>query len=265
MGNDVPRRMRRFYRQGVEPPVEEKGMSADEIPFDSVSSEPAEKGDIAKALALNEVERFKEEHKRLPKKEEYDQIANSIFSQLRDREQRKKVIEMLERKSERRIAAAAEKEVRGGAEGKKESKGRIDRKKERALRHARTVQGTPAGKADAVSSEPAAGNDFESGSLIEKELKGLSVEDLFSDEKKQGKEKKDLEVLEGEFNLEGMEDMGEGKGGQENCPKCGKPTGEIIFCPECGAAFCEKCAKSVEVVGNARNIVCPGCGKKIKK
>ena len=281
MGNDVPRRLKRFYREGVEPPGEEKGMDVDRIPVgsvsdDSASNEPSAESDqneIAKALAMDEVERFKEEHKRLPKKEEYDQIAENIFSQLKDKEQQKKAIERIERKRGKK-PGEDRKEVQGissssdNAEGKKESEGnRIDRKKERfLLRHGKPVPGMPVGKEETVSSGPAEGGI----SSVEKELKDMNIEDLFSDEKKKGREKEGLEELEGiegEFNLEGMEngDDDEGKGGQEKCPKCGKPAEEVIFCPECGAAFCEKCAKKVEVVGNARNIVCPGCGKKIKK
>jgi len=273
MGRDVPRRLKRFYREGVEPPGEEKGMDVDEIPLGSVSEvpveryEPAEREgeEIARALALDEVERFKEEHKRLPKKEEYDQIAENIFSQLKDKEQQKKAIERLERKRGKK-PGEDRKEVQGGAGERKETEGsKIDRKKERfLLRHGRPVPGKPAGKEETVSSGPAEGGI----SSVEKELKGMSVEDLFSDEKKKGREKEGLEELEGiegEFSLEGMENVDEGKGGQEKCPRCGKPAEEVIFCPECGAAFCEKCAKKVEVVGNARNIVCPGCGNKIKK
>lgn len=266
MGKGVPRRLQRFYRKGIPPPERENAkeiaFDSDDIPYEAVPRDAAEMDDkeIARALALDEVERFKEERKRLPRKEEYEQIAESIFSQLRDTEQRKKAIERLERKKQGSARAKIGAEAANTAAGNAEAV-RAERKKERALRHGRPGPGKPEEKGESVSPGQAGGNEPGIAS-VEKELKGLSIEDIFAGEKKQGGQKP--ESIEGEFSLEGLEGVA-GEKDQEKCPNCGATGQETVFCPECGAAFCEKCAKSAEAAGNAKSLACPSCGRKVKK
>ena len=103
---NVPRRMRRFYRQGEQAPPEkvyyseeEKGTGFGNIP--SMEYEDLEKHisdenkkeirrleqtDLEQKLALFEVEKFKKENKRLPNKKESQQIADSLYSQFKDSE-----------------------------------------------------------------------------------------------------------------------------------------------------------------------------------
>jgi len=50
------------------------------------------------------------------------------------------------------------------------------------------------------------------------------------------------------------------------CKECGTELhANDIFCPECGTAFCESCAKSVKKLGTSITYVCPDCKAKIKK
>ena len=230
MGKKTPRRLKRFARQGIEPSDEAMG-GLDENMF---SYSPNQKGpkpeekratskEIAAELAREEVQKFKEKHKRFPEKKEYNSISESIYAQLKDKKKRKKAIERLERK-------------RGSKIGEPEKKGKIKRK------HGRPVRGKERDE-KRIFKMP---ESRERGSLSSEEIKGMSVEDLFSSEKieKEKGEPGELEKIGGEeFSLEGLEDL-EGKTGTLNkCQKCGTESKSIIFCPECGTAFCEKCAK----------------------
>jgi len=254
MGDNVPRRMRRFYRKGEVPP-DSAGFGDMEIELDDPSYMAREQDkrqeigqEITMHLALDEVQKFKEQHKRLPKKEEYDKIAESIYTQLKDQAKRRKIVERYERKE-------------AGKKGKAGKHG-LSRKDKAAafaeLKKAASGINQPSGFNEGADlstdlNEPAALNN--------KDLKDLSVEDLFGEgKKKQGKASGD------DFSLEGLSGLG-GPAEKEgsNCPNCQAPAEEVIFCPECGSAFCEKCAKKVEKLGNVRTIVCPSCGTKIKK
>jgi len=119
MGERIPRRLKRFNREGVEPTKEAmKGINENKFFYDSEQNESkasekknlmsskemlGEKSsgkevlgkestskEIATELALEEVQRFKDKHQRLPEKEEYESISESIYAQLKDKEQRKK-------------------------------------------------------------------------------------------------------------------------------------------------------------------------------
>ncbi len=255
MGKKTPRRLQRFDRQGIEP-TDEAMTGIDENKF-SYSPKPEEKRtsgkemsskEIATSLAMEEVQKFKEQHKRLPEKKEYDSIAESIYAQLKDKARRKKAIERLERKKGKRPREKSS--VEGTETGKKKRK------------HVR-----PGHEKKQVEEKEFEAPKEEIG-LSSEQIKGMSVEDLFSTEKseKESGELGELEKIgEDEFSLEGLESMEEKSGASNKCPKCGAETEAVVFCPECGTAFCEKCAKKVEVLGNVKTFVCPGCGKKIKK
>jgi DNA-directed RNA polymerase subunit RPC12/RpoP len=95
----------------------------------------------------------------------------------------------------------------------------------------------------------------------------MSVQDLFGTEKKV--QKKAAKPAEDEFSLGGLTDLEAGQeteeGQQNKCPKCGTVEAMVIFCPECGTAFCENCAKRVQAMGKTKTFVCPSCKAKIKK
>ncbi len=236
----VPRRLRRFQRSG-ELPSDLEDIELGETALKKPGKKEVDK-EIATQLALDEVQRFKQKHQRLPKKDEYDSIAESIYAQLKDTEKRKRIMQRLERKKGRAWQRKA---------------GRRERRQ-------------PGEKAAAGAKESAfAELQRAAKGLSEKEIKGMSVEDLVGgDGQVEGKKPAAKQgESEEEFSLGGLTDLEEsvGKEEEQKCPKCGANAPEIIFCPECGTAFCEKCSKRLERLGKIRTMVCPGCGKKIKK
>ncbi len=50
-----------------------------------------------------------------------------------------------------------------------------------------------------------------------------------------------------------------------SCPKCQSKAEEIIYCPNCGDAFCDHCAKKVEVLSDAVKYTCAKCGAEFRK
>ncbi len=231
MAEKIPRRLKRFHRKGqrLRETVTEEGVA--ETLFAQMPKKPAaEEADkeITMHLTLEEVRKFKAEHKRYPKKQEYDQIAESIYLQLKDKERRERIYRKLERQ----------------------------RKKSGKRRKGKEKEEEPAQEA---VEEPAA--EEQKASLKEEEIKGLSVEDLFATEKKKGEKKEPGLELEEEFSLP---ELGEEKG-EEKCPNCGKEGSNILFCPECGTAFCQQCAKGTEKIAGALQLVCPVCGKKVRQ
>lgn len=250
MAEEIPRRLRRFYRKGTLPP---QGFGDEEIVLDSSSyAKPRHdenqkvSKEITMQLALNEVQEFKKKYKRMPKKEEYDKIAESIYTQLKDKEKRKKILERLDRLKQKQTH-----EKRERMPGKKDS----EQDKETALAELQAA----------------------AKRLGQEDLEDMSVKDLLSDSKAPNPQTEkefglgEMSKFEGkaedEFSLGELSsiDTQEPKEIQGKCPKCGNMTNDVIFCPECGTAFCEKCAKETTKQGNVTITVCPSCGKKNKK
>jgi hypothetical protein len=106
----------------------------------------------------------------------------------------------------------------------------------------------------------------------------LSVSDILG----QGSAQQKKKSMEDEFSLGGLEEgidkgalsglpageeMPELKelGTEKNaCPSCGKQAPNILFCPGCGNAFCENCAKSKTAEKDFLRVVCPKCQKEFK-
>ena len=243
LSNDIPRRLKRFQRKKQPAPGGDG-----EIDFgDAVQVGNTEIGKLEKKkelnkqitmqLALGEVEKFKKRHKRLPKKKEYDKIAESIYKQLKDDDRRKKLLERPDKKRKKKA-----KKGRPGKGGGKQSKL----------------------KADAFAQLKNAAQGLDSKGAAAKEMEGMSVEDLF------GKETKGKKAVSGdEFSLDGISGLDSAAGEDSKaaekggCPNCGNQTEDVIFCPECGTAFCEKCAKKIEKTGKATKVTCPKCKKRV--
>lgn len=240
----IPRRLRRFHRrmQRGEPipkeamaelqeqlAIEERGgESIGEAIFRQVGAE--ERGDRVKRLALSGVKRFREKHNRLPKKEELEQIAESIYAQLSVERGRERALKKTERLRER-IARA-----------------------ERVKAPERPV-------------EKAGGPVKEEAKRILEKIKGLDVKDLFSDEAKPGeREAGSIENELSELSVD-LESVGESERESEGkrCPNCSGEATELIYCPGCGTAYCQKCCKRIESVGDKTKYFCPRCGKSTEK
>ena len=257
MGNDIPRRLKRFQRkadQGEELPEEalfelqaqeEENAGGSALTGDVGQDNPKKK---TMELALKEVKKFKSAHKRLPKKEEYDTIAESIYAQLKEQEEKEKILRKLDR-----------------------IQNKASRKRPRRPRG----RAKPAEKEEPAPAEPKAplagkGLERKSAPSSLESVKGLDVGDLFGESAKKpgAKEEGDFGELTG---LDFGEDTelksiaGEEKGGASTCPNCKKAADSIIYCPGCGTAYCAACAKSVEKLADRTKFTCPKCDKSIEK
>ncbi|MFH1256090.1 MAG: PKD domain-containing protein, partial [Candidatus Diapherotrites archaeon] len=99
--------------------------------------------------------------------------------------------------------------------------------------------------------------------------KGI-IDDLLEEEEEEAKK----EGPKGEGKGEELEEMGVGLetglgfGKEEEeekdlCPRCWSTPVNVIYCPECGEGFCEKCAKKAEIVPGKVKYFCPKCGKTV--
>jgi len=233
LGN-VPRRMRRFYRQGKQPP--EAAQAKQELPESSdekIQKAQAVMKKESSALAQRELRRFKERFNRLPKNGEFDEIAENIYNQAK---------------------------TQASQESKEHGR----------FRHAKPEAGIPA-----VAGKPEAG-----GKIPETAKKPeLSIEELLKEEPKVSEKPEEKEGLElSDLNLKAddlqktldelPEDsesfLKETKSEINNCPNCSTKTEHLIFCPECGAAFCTHCAKQAKALEDKISYVCPKCNAEFK-
>jgi len=291
-GEKVPRRMRRFYRQkeasneayesgtggtaaqsaarysnydrpNYEEPVVDRSVLAqipsmeyEDVKIDQKNAQELKKieeQNMEEKLALIEVERFKKENKRLPNKHEHEQIAENIFTQLKGMSAEG----VAEQKDEQR-ASTSRRMRRGRAQLEKENP--LAQKQipaEGKIQKEPSFQSGPAAAPianikDLLKDDASIGAG--SGSSLDKEFDLGFEGSEGSEDKSAGPES--IESLEetGDLDLKEMKGMG------EVCPNCKKESEKIIYCPKCGTAYCENCAKSKQ--GN--EYTCPKCGAKTK-
>ncbi len=243
---------RRFSREEKEddfdirkiPSMEYEDVKIDEKNI--VEIKKIEEKSLEEKLAMLEVEKFKQEKKRLPNKKESEKLADNIYTQLKETP-----VEELEEKVGRRSSRREE---------------RHSRREERNSRRHGGNERIP--------------EDMKESNHAEKEVSPpepvANIKDLFSEEEKGGAKKS----KKSEFDLglgpdfeEGVNDTNEsGSAGNGDeletipdfdetsaCPSCGKKTDKIIYCPKCGAAYCDSCATQKE-----GKYICPKCGTKTK-
>ncbi len=257
MGKRIPRRLQRYYRDGgngdiPEDAAEELRQQEMDLPEEESIGETiyeqstgqSDNKEKTMEMALQEVKRFKKTHKRLPKKDEYERISENIFEQLKKEREKEKLLQKTGRVKKR--ISRKDREPRG-------RKGRSPKRKE-----------------EAIPTETPLPKKKEINSALSK-IKGLDVSDLFDngEEKKKGEEKGDFEELS-DLNLGPMEEdeikeINEDEGVGSSCPNCKAPASNAIYCPCCGNAYCEKCAKKVEKLPDRTRYFCPHCGKTIEK
>jgi len=251
---DIPRRMRRFHR--------------DEIPTEY------EVKDRSTEIAINEVDKFKGNHSRYPQQNELDQISESVFKQLKEemrdtKETKQEIASQLEFEDEEEISI-------------KDTKG--SKKSYLERRRTRRMHGKPEEEDEIETAEdqPEKGKEE-----LEKEEKmqmpdlgeEKSIPDLLENEKLNVNADQDRENLKKlteidelgslENDLKEIDDFDlvekETETSENTCPNCNNKTKEFIYCPNCGQAFCDHCAKQVQVQEESIKYTCPNCSNEFKK
>ncbi|PIN99025.1 MAG: hypothetical protein COT90_01550 [Candidatus Diapherotrites archaeon CG10_big_fil_rev_8_21_14_0_10_31_34] len=268
MAEKTPRRMKRFNREKNKKIVEKlKG-----IP------EKKQK-DFSKKLKIQ--------------KETPDSIAETIFEQLKQKEERQKLIEKENKKSKSKNAESIiqkssfdkrqsfgkkqanetrEEEIPLWKKKRMERLGQTKEKKniEKPVqeKEEKTELKRKHGKKGKKEIEP------EEKEIELDEIKGTKINGLFGDLKKtkSGLAKKELDELNLDLELDELDeeetpelddsDETEKKG---VCVNCKQEFNELIFCSKCGNAFCDKCAKIKHKEGTKTKYVCPHCGNVTKK
>jgi len=258
---NIPRRMKRFYRNGEQTssrniPYSQEPQETDFGNIPSMEYEDLEKHisdenkkeisrleqtDLEQKLALFEVEKFKKENKRLPNKKESQQIADNLYSQFKESGELLGQSDTVDKREGRNRRNRGE---------------RMPPSKRKRMQREGAIQEAEAADASILPK----GNIkdlFESGSET-----GKGNSKSFEDEFKLdvgGEEKSDEEDFGELENLDSNDDFSLGSLDEKgSCPNCNEKTDKVIYCSKCGAAFCEKCGKK------GGEIICPKCGIKVK-
>lgn len=277
--NKIPRRLKRFHRErkkafpadsydsGLEKIASEETLSKDlyekkkseekemlsdietgikrieeEEVSESLLRADKDRRQRAKELTAGAVRRFRQENNRLPMRQEYEQIVESIFSQLQEEEKKEK------QKTETKKQKEREKKEAEKQKQREEQKKRREERKKKKYGEEEEQQLPPEETKPLVSLEDLDVKEMLSKQSLEDESDNL--EDLVGTEEDAGEE---LELKEIPAEKE------------NNCPNCNKKTEKKFFCPKCGNPFCSDCAKSVKQVGKQTEYECPKCGNKMKK
>ncbi len=218
----IPRRLLRFYRKKpTESEVKEKSTE----------------------IAVKEVDKFVNENKRYPSKEEIDKIAESVFEQLK-----KELNEEQEKRFEDDIDLEFLKNERQQARRRpsRREKSKVENKSQEKIEEQPEEEQTAAIVLPEKEEEEEIGysENIEKIAGIEEVASledDLSIEDDFDNVEKEMEEKHGV------------------------CPRCKSKTDEIIFCPNCGEAFCNHCAKAIETLPEGIKYTCPNCQAMFKK
>ena len=250
---NIPRRMKRFYRQGKQPPSENYQKDSYDPGFGKASDfgniptmgyedleknmsdenkkeiQRLEQGDLEQKLALFEVEKFKKKNKRLPNKKESQQMADTLYNQFKDDKN-----------------LLSEKTPSKGRRDRRKSRKRMPPSKRKRMGRDGAMQ------EQAAQNEAIAPKKNIKDLFGPSEMGGKSIADEFKLNLGENEKSDDLGELselenEDDFSLDSMDE-------QQTCPSCNKKTDKIIYCSKCGAAFCEKCGKEK----------CPKCGVAVK-
>ena len=289
MAEDVPRRMKRFYRENETPKAEElkKRLTG---------------------MAIKEVDTFREKHSRFPEKEhEIEEISESLFRQLKD--ELKGNEKSAEKIQEEEIGALAESATPGESGSAAENgKTFLERRKERrgrqggnaaaekpgrpensgspfAGKHGKRRRGKIGGEAGAEDESGKGSGEDETAGEESGEEAGMDMPEIpeLASESETGENEGVAEGGEGMESLAGIDELSsleqDLKEGSDDfdliekevqtdsnvCPNCKSKAEQLVYCPQCGTAFCDHCAKKVEVQQEALKYTCPKCGTEFKK
>lgn len=239
--------------------------------------------EAASQLAAKHLNEFKEKNQRYPSKEEMDKIAQQIYLQF---EREMKIKANAQSDAEKTGAAPRGRERRGqkdysqpdsaGKAGAQKPETRAEQR--RRKRQAEHKGGEEKGKAG-MNAEGAVPESADESAFSGAEAKDIDVKDLLGEG--QGADIDKEISLEG---LEGLDELKDMEGGLDEmhdelhitkeietennkCPSCGTKAEALVFCPKCGNAFCNHCAKKAEGQVDSIAYECPKCksGFKLKK
>lgn len=299
MTEEIPRRLKRFHRKveaiaSASGKVDAEGISSDI--FSQIGKKQISKKEIVERAA-NEVKKFREEKKRLPTEQEYSAIAEKIFKQV------KKDYELQGANPQQKIEAGKIPAKQTQQQSKQSptqkaqaiqqpqslnpaEQRRLQRKMEREQLEQKRNEiesGKQFPKIEEQSIQRRHGRNREQAQpkneeqIVSPQIEGLSLKELLGEKPKT---KKSGEKEENEFSLEGLEEFGKQDiqeiqsleeehltkevNAKNSCPNCSAKTSHIIFCPDCGTAFCSHCAKTAVKEGDAKKFSCPKCGRETK-
>ena len=210
----------------------------------------------AKQMTLKELREFRRKHKRLPTKEEYSSIADSVISQL-------KTGMPVEEETDEALEEARPSPKEAEPEKKMTARERIAamRAKRQAGKKGQAEKGK--GKAEGVlpPEAPPKRPTVEDRAAQEKRIKELLGEE---EEIKALGEEEGVEEI-GALPEEEEEEVPVIEEEKNKCSNCGSLTTRKIYCPDCGTEFCDNCAAARKDEGGHFKYKCPACGKEFKK
>lgn len=261
MAEEKSRRMKRLLEKEKAPKISE--------------SELKEK---STDLAIKEVDKFKQENSRWPDPKELEAMSENVYEQLKREMEKPQSAEQktpdakkapekfseinsekgnapasfLERRREKREFERQEAVKRKKSLGGKEQKVPEELKNEKA--------GTKNNKnapAKTSSTKDLFGGELKDEMLLDKDLgdfkKLVAIDELSSLEENLD-EKSDIDLIDKDTETE-----------NNSCPNCNNKTKGIIYCPGCGNAFCDHCAKKIEPMGDSIKYTCTHCSFEFKK
>ncbi|HNV01275.1 MAG TPA: RING finger protein [archaeon] len=286
MSDDVPRRLKRFYRKKEEIEKEQnQGYNTQNYsnPEDNYSNSGfGEKYDYTDSLTNESQIQEKKQLNRIPSMDYEDlQInernARDIEKFQQESQDKELALEEIEKFKRENNRMPTKKETEKIAEnlftqiknnpidyGDEE----MEQSPRNQRRHGRRNSNQPTME-EKVASSGAIEENFQ------KDLGGEnlgnekdSIKDLFSDKpiKPLGeKDEFDLGLDSGDEDKNSLNDDSELEQidldkDSEMCPNCKQSADKIIYCPKCGLAYCKSCAKGI--IG--KEIICPKCGQKTK-
>lgn len=247
MSEELPRRMQRFYR---------KKPSESEVKEKSAQ------------IAVKQVDSFVQQNRRYPNKDEMNRIADNVFDQLKtqiakEQEEKKGFEEGID------LGPAPPNESL--ADRRKDRRARRGEKEEDEQTIAASTQGTA--QNDQTGQDPPERLPGEDDKIEDE--KDEDIEDSGDLEGQLDEDTKNIEKLAEVEELSSLESgLGEDDydnvdkemdTGINNCPRCKSKVQELIFCPKCGEAFCNHCAKGIESQKDSVKYICPKCSAEFKK
>jgi len=225
-------------------------------------------------MAVDEVDSFKERHSRYPKEDEIEVISKNIFAQLKEDLKKQDNIT-----DELQLDLPQEEDKKGGSERSlleerklrrnlRENQVKQPEKKEVPVQKKEEPKQAPKKEEEPEEIEELE-NTKSTASLFSDDLGEMNL-DKIDENDESLKELASIDELSSlETDLEGEEDIDlidkEIETPNSVCPTCKNKTEQLVYCPKCGTAFCNHCAKGILVQEQSVKYTCPKCGEEFKK